>query len=229
MKPKLLLLHGAIGAADQFASLQNELSHEFEIHTLNFSGHGRNEMIDSFSINTFANDVIKYLDTNAIASIPVFGYSMGGYVALYISLHFPGRIERIFTFATKFLWTPEIAQKEIKLLDAEKIAEKVPAFARSLEARHGKDWKIVLARTSEMMIGLGNHPALTDEALHKIEVRVLIGVGDKDQMVGLEETLHVYRQLKNASFMVLPDTVHPLEKIDVKRISEQIDYFFKTA
>ena len=47
-------------------------------------------------------------------------------------------IQKVFTLATKFEWTPDIAQKEIKMLDAAKIAEKIPAFAQLLEKRHLK-------------------------------------------------------------------------------------------
>src|SRR6218665_691823 len=152
----MLLLHGAIGAKDQLLPLAEKLSGPFTVHTLSFSGHGGEAMPDAFSMQLFANDVLNYLEKNNIPKISIFGYSMGGYVALYLAKHHPEKVEKIFTLATKFLWTPEIAAKEIKMLDAEKIAEKIPAFAQILEKRHTpNNWKVVLQKTAAMMMEMG--------------------------------------------------------------------------
>lgn len=223
----ILLLHGAIGAKDQLTPLAEKLSNSFTVHTLSFSGHGGEALPDTFSMEVFANDVLRYLEQNNIPKISVFGYSMGGYVALYLAKHHPGKVEKIFTLATKFLWTPEIAAKETKMLDAEKIAEKIPVFAQALEKRHApNDWKTVLQKTAAMMISLGANNPLQLNDYENIGHRVLIGIGDKDTMVTLEETIDVYRKLKNANFIVLPQTQHPIEKVNVERLANEIELFF---
>lgn len=224
----LLLLHGAIGAKDQLAELASGLNKHFIIHTLNFSGHGGESMPETFSIKTFADDVLKYLEENKISKASIFGYSMGGYVALYLAKHHPGKIEKVFTLGTKFHWSPEIAAKETKMLDAGKIGEKIPAFASTLSKRHAPaDWKTVLNKTAEMMTALGNKNVLTLPDYESIEHNVMIGIGDKDTMVTLEETIDVYRKLKNASLIVMPDTQHPIEKADVNRLISESIIFFK--
>jgi esterase/lipase len=38
----LVLLHGAIGSKDQLHPLANALKKDFDVHLLNFSGHGGN-------------------------------------------------------------------------------------------------------------------------------------------------------------------------------------------
>lgn len=224
---QLLLLHGAIGAKDQLQPLAKQLSDQFTVHTMNFSGHGNEALPEYFSIEQFAKDVIVFLDKHSIPTINIFGYSMGGYVALYLAKHHPDRVKKVMTLATKFLWTKEIAQKEVKMLDPEKIAEKLPAFAQTLETRHQpNDWKIVLKKTAEMMLKLGENNTLSIADYTSIEHLVMIGIGDKDSMVTLEETIAVYRQLKNANFLVLPNTQHPIEKVDIKRLSTEIDNWF---
>ncbi|MCW3084093.1 MAG: alpha/beta hydrolase [Bacteroidetes bacterium] len=223
----VLLLHGAIGAKDQLQPLGEKLKTDFIIHNLNFSGHGGEAMQDVFSMEIFAQDVLNYLQKNNLGQVSIFGYSMGGYVALYLAKHYPERIKNVFTLATKFLWTPEIAAKEIKMLDAEKIVVKIPAFAATLEKRHQpNDWKIVLSKTAEMMISLGTNNPLQLADYAGIGQPVMIGIGDKDTMVTLEETIDMYRQLKNANFMVLPETQHPIEKVDVERLAGELKLFF---
>ncbi|MFT3794129.1 alpha/beta fold hydrolase [Flavobacterium sp.] len=223
----ILLLHGAIGAKQQFDALVQSLEKRYKVHTLNFSGHGGAAIGNDFSIAQFASETLDYLDANQIDAIKIFGYSMGGYVALYLAKMHPQRIDGIFTLATKFEWTPEIAARETKMLNPEKIAEKIPAFAAELQQRHApNDWKTVMAKTAEMMIGLGDNNPLQLEDYQAIQIPTRIAIGDKDQMVTLEETIAVYRSLPHASLVVLPQTQHPIEKVSVERLVSELGIFF---
>jgi pimeloyl-ACP methyl ester carboxylesterase len=225
----LLLLHGALGASDQLEALAAALADKYVIHTLNFKGHGGEQDTEVFSIELFAEQVIDYLEQHSLPKINIFGYSMGGYVALYLAKQHPQRIHKIVTLGTKLLWTPAIAQQEIKLLNAEKITEKLPAFAQTLEKRHApNDWKKFLQKTAAMMIALGNHSPLKDEDFEQLELPVLLGIGDKDTMVTLEETIAIYRKLKHGNLMVLPKTQHPIEKVAVEKLAQEIAAYFQT-
>jgi len=223
----LIILHGALGAADQFQSLKNLLDSRYNVHVINFYGHGGATDVNYFSIELFADQVFQYITENKINRVNIAGYSMGGYVALYMAKRYPEKINKIFTLATKFAWTPSIAEQEIKLLNPEKIAEKIPVFAHILEKRHApNDWKALLAKTAKMMVDLGNQPLLTAADFQQFETSVLLSIGDKDNMVSLEETIDTYRQLKNANLSVLPATPHPIEKVDMQRLALEINSFF---
>lgn len=228
MKP-LLLLHGALGAKSQFGELENCLKESFEVHTFNFTGHGGEVLPDEmFSIEMFAGDIVKYLFENGIEKTHVFGYSMGGYAALYAAKHFPEKFDKIFTLATKFDWSPEIASREAKMLDAASIRAKVPVYAGQLMQRHGEEnWEQVLDKTAEMMKSLGRENTMRPEDYNGIESEVTVSVGDKDKMVTLEETIAVYRKLKNARLLVLPATPHPLEGVDVNILAAEIKRFMQ--
>lgn len=224
---KLLLLHGAIGSSKQFDALAPLLQNQLEVYTPDFSGHGGKPIpAEPFSIELFANDVLNWMQKMKIETINIFGYSMGGYVALYLVKHYPEKVGKVFTLATKFNWNPEGAAKEAAMLNPEKIAEKVPAFANALEQKHGTNWKTVLTKTAEMMVNLGNSPALSLTDLAAVQQRVLISVGDKDNMVTLEETIAAYRSITNAQLLVLPQTQHPFEKVNTQRIADEIAQYF---
>lgn len=221
---KLILLHGALGAASQFESLKNILKDKFEIHTLNFEGHGDRISDKDFSIDLFAQNLKDYFDQYNLKEINVFGYSMGGYVALRLAQKHPEYFKKIITLGTKFNWTPESSAKEVKMLDAEKIQEKVPAFADSLSKLHqGNDWKIVLKKTAAMMLELGSGKASSDSDFKSIQSKCFIGVGDTDSMVTREETQHVASLIPNAEFYLLENTVHPIDKLDFVRVAELIE------
>ena len=225
----LLLLHGAIGSVKQFTPLIKILQENYKIYAIDFSGHGGSEIPEaSFSIEMFAEDVLKWMELKEIETIDIFGYSMGGYVALYLAGKYPGKIGKIFTLATKFSWHEETAKMEAGLLNPEKLEGKLPAFAEELAHRHSPaDWKLVLKKTAEMMISLGHNNILKDEDFVRIENEVLVSVGDRDKMICIEETMHVYRKLQNGKLMVFPGTPHPFEKVSLQRLSEEIKSFFK--
>lgn len=222
----LLLLHGAIGAQEQFEPLKVALTAHFDVHTLDFEGHGPVAFQERpFAMAYFAENVLAYLDEHNIESANIFGHSMGGYVGLYIAQHYPQRLGRVFTLGTKLAWTPEFAASEVRNMDPDKILEKVPQFAQTLEARHS-DWRKNMAYTREMTLALGESPPLTLDNLATITHRVRLGVGDKDRMVTLEETITAYRALPNGELHVLPDTQHPLERLNLTRVTHALADFF---
>lgn len=224
---EILLLHGAVGASAQLRSLKEELSNDFSAFLFDFPGHGGKPLpAEGFSIPYFAKSVLQWMDEQGIPSIDFFGYSMGGYVALYLAHHYPERVGKIFTLGTKLAWDTATAEKEVKMLDPEKIEEKVPQFARALEKLHApQDWKKVMEQTAVLMIGLGNAPALTDELFAAIAKPVTLGVGDRDKMVSLEETIHAYRKIPGARLQVFPQTPHPVEQVSVTELARAIRSF----
>ena len=225
----LLLLHGAIGAADQLKTLAAELEKDFTVHTLDFSGHGSRPFSGGpYAISLFAEDVLTYIDHLGLDKVAIFGYSMGGYVGVYLALHHHSRIYRLATLATKFHWDPAIARREIQMINPEKILEKVPAFARILEQRHQpKDWKIVLQHTAELLTELGENPPLSPEACHDITIPTLLLLGDSDKMVSLEETMAMFKSIPGAQLGVLPGTPHPIEQIDPVMLASQLRRFYQ--
>lgn len=225
----LLLLHGAIGGKDQLQPLAELLNSNFIVHTLSFSGHGGNNIPDEpFSIELFANDVIQYLDQQNIEQVNIFGYSMGGYVGMYLAKHYPEKIIKVITLAAKVYWDEAIAAKEIKMINPDILEQKVPAFAAQLAKRHApNNWKTILMKAAEMLENLGRNNTLKTEDYTSVTTPCLLLLGDRDKMVTLDETAAVYKQLPNAQLGLLPNTPHPLEQVDNTLLSFMIYRFLK--
>jgi pimeloyl-ACP methyl ester carboxylesterase len=221
----IILLHGALGSSSQLQSLAKLLEDKGKkVFLLNFSGHsGRAFSSDGFGIETFAKDLLELLNENKIEQADVFGYSMGGYVALWLAHLHPHRFGKIVTLGTKFDWSPESAEKEIRKMNAEKIEEKIPAFARLLQTRHSpNDWKEVLSKTATMMRLLGENPLLTERVLSKIKSPVQILLGDQDDMADLNFSKQVSSWLPYGSFGLLQNTPHPIEKVNLNEIVRKL-------
>lgn len=225
----ILLLHGAIGSKAQLEPLAKMLEEKCNVHLLNLPGHGGEAFPSTgFSIEGFAEAVLQYLDDHAINRISFFGYSMGGYVALYFAKKYPQRVNKVITLATKFYWDDMVADKEIKMLQPQVIEEKIPAFAQELATRHAPlDWKQQLLNTQQLLTALGKNNTLQSEDYRDISTPCLLMLGDRDKMVTLAETMDVYTWLPEASMAVLPQTGHPVEKADPELLVFHISHFLK--
>jgi pimeloyl-ACP methyl ester carboxylesterase len=226
MNNPIILLHGALGSASQLEPLKKVLEEKGRmVHSLNFSGHsGRPFSENGFGIDVFASDVLSFLNQESIDSVDLFGYSMGGYVALWLAHQHPQRVNRIITLGTKFDWSPESAEKEIKKLDPEKIQAKIPAFARILEHRHApNDWIKLITMTSEMMQDLGQKPLLTEEIFSALPQTINILLGDQDDMADRIYSETVAGWLSYGAFHLLENTPHPIEKVKLEMLIKFIN------
>ena len=223
----LILLHGALGDGRQLAALADRMNERHRVTVLELPGHGSSALGDSsFGVETFSRFVIEEMSARSIAQADIFGYSMGGYVALHLAATAPDRVARVATLATKLEWTPEVAAREAAMLDAATIRAKVPKFAAALEARHtALGWETLLSRTADMLADLGARPRITPEVLARIAQPVRIAVGDRDTTVSLDECAAAVRQLPNGELEVHPRTPHPFEKAPIDRITRSLVEF----
>jgi pimeloyl-ACP methyl ester carboxylesterase len=224
----VLLLHGALGSQHQLMPLAEALETEnFSTLTINFSGHGGTPLNSEFGIESFGDEVVNHLKAAGIPSVDVFGYSMGGYVAAWLALRHPALIHRVVTLGTKFDWDPHSAAREVRKLDPDKILEKVPAFAAILRKRHHPtDWRVLLQKTSAMMLGLGNTPLLTQADLAAIAQEVLVLLGDADDMADRDYSARVAASLPSGKFILLDDTPHPIERVKLEVLVPVLREFF---
>ena len=224
----IILLHGALGAATDLELLAESLKkHGLNPHYFSFSGHANTKFRTSFGIEQFSEELRSFIITNALLKPAIFGYSMGGYVALYLACKQEKNIGKIITLGTKFNWSGEAIEKETRMLNPETIRVKVPLFAELLEKKHGEHWTSLVSKTALMMQEIGEKNFLNDSNLKTLETSILLGLADKDQMVTLDETRHVFSQLPNAAMYMLPQSKHQIESINPNILSQLIKNFIR--
>ncbi|MEH1933569.1 MAG: 2-succinyl-6-hydroxy-2,4-cyclohexadiene-1-carboxylate synthase [Nostoc sp.] len=97
-KPLILFLHGFMGNIDEFDEAIKLLSDDFDYLTLDLPGHGKTQVWGEDEYYTMANTahaLINLLDELKIPKCFLVGYSMGGRLALYLTLHFPERFLKV--------------------------------------------------------------------------------------------------------------------------------------
>lgn len=222
---QIFVVHGALGSAEQMEPVAAALRELGEVTNVELPGHGATPLpADSqFNIQSFVEalrdavqeQVTPHTGPHAITLPVVFGYSMGGYLALSLEVQYPGTFGAIVTLGTKFAWTPALALRELSRLDANIIQEKIPKFAGVLEQRHraAGGWKLVLERTGALLVELGDKPLLVRETLASVRATVCIAVGELDDTVSRDEAAEYAGFIPAGSTHVIPNTPHPIERV----------------
>ena len=229
LRPHILVIHGALGSAAQMQPVADRLASLGDPVLVELPGHGETPLEPGAS-----SSIEAYMDALAMqvargASAPdakppvVFGYSMGGYVALALEAREPGTFGAVLTLGTKFEWTPEIASREAGRLDPVIIEQKVPQFAVALRKRHlgAGGWQLNLRNTAGLLLALGDAPTLTAESLARVRIPVVVAVGSRDDTVTAAEAERAAGLMGDASAAVIDDAPHPIERVppaDIERL-----------
>lgn len=100
----VLLLHGGLFNIDlQFGELIPGLAASRRVIAADFQGHGRTNDIDRpLRTEDLAADVVSMLDHLGVAAADVFGFSIGGAVALYLAIKHPDRVRKLVVSSVSF-------------------------------------------------------------------------------------------------------------------------------
>lgn len=221
---ELLLLHGALGSARQLQHLKALAGGV----AIDLSGHGSRAIpAHGIRFEDFIADINRAFEAQGWGQAHLFGYSMGGYAALLFASRFPERVSSVVTLGTKLKWDREGLDRERRLLDPQKMTEKVPQFVLDLLTWHGPDrWEKLVHATAALVNGLHEQPPLTPEVLGRVTMPTLLCVGDRDRTAVPEHTLEAARLMPHASTLVLPNTQHPFDAVDLNVLLPHLRAFW---
>ncbi|HRD51224.1 MAG TPA: alpha/beta hydrolase [Flavobacteriales bacterium] len=223
----LLLLHGALGSAAQLRTLQQRVGGI----TIDLSGHGvRAIPSDGIRFEQFITDIDHAFEEQGWSDANLFGYSMGGYAAMLYAAKYPERVKSVVTLGTKYLWTGEGLQKELRMLNPDVMEQKVPVFAQALADAHGAGrWKEVVHAIARSMSELADSPLLTPEVCARIQCPALLCVGEKDTTAVPADTQQFALRVRGSEVVVLPDTPHPFDRVDLDALLEYMQEFWQRS
>ncbi|MBW4503947.1 MAG: 2-succinyl-6-hydroxy-2,4-cyclohexadiene-1-carboxylate synthase [Scytonema hyalinum WJT4-NPBG1] len=165
-KRLILFLHGFMGNSHEFDQAISLLSHEFYCLTVDLPGHGETKVLggdECYTMPNTAHAIINLLDDLKITKCFLVGYSMGGRLALYLTLHFPERFSKVILESA----SPGLST-EAERVERVKRDEQI---ARKLERSVNKnDFAVFLSNwyTQPIFGSIKNH----SQFQHLIEVRL---------------------------------------------------------
>lgn len=215
----LILMHGAFSAiGTSFGKFLPLLAKNRRIVAVELQGHGHTADIDRpLTYANMADDVAELIRQLSLGRADLFGYSMGGAVALELALHYPERVRKAI-FAGGASYRPEGMYPEMASMgemppDALNGTPWHEEYMRI--APHPGDWPKLMARIQQQD---REHQGWTAEQLRSIKAPFMLAVGDAD-IVRPEHVAEMFRLLgggvagdlvglPRAWLAVLPGTTH---------------------
>jgi len=228
-KGTLLLLPGLLGSlSGQWQSYILPLAAEYRLVLADWRGHGRSEnrQLDLLPDQTI-QDLLGLLDHIGATGVHVAGYDMGGYLGLMLTLHQPDRVRTLQMLATKFYWNPAPVSNVREQLNPDLIVKKTPNYASRLAEEHGAArWRQLVRQAGDFVAYLGEE-GVTEDMLRIAQCPVLVSVGDRDELVPVQEAFLLSRALPNASLLVLPQVRHPFQSMNLNLLLPIMKEFHK--
>jgi methylmalonyl-CoA epimerase len=227
--PPLVVLHGALGSTElETRRLLPTFQRYFKTIAVDFAAHGASSDFaeeELLTMEFFAEGVPAVLDEVGIERTHVFGFSMGGAVALYHALHHPGRVDRLAVHGINVQWDRGEVAVMTGGMDPESMAGVAPRWAERLGEAHGADrWQPLTRRMIAFTEALPDRP-FPNERLARITAPTLVSTGDRDRYFKIEHALNLWRTLPDARLAVHPGLDHPLQHVDPERFAEMMTDF----
>lgn len=90
-----VILHGYLGMGDNWKSLANKFSENFEVHLIDQRNHGRSFHTYDFSYDLMVEDLLVYLRHHGLKKIILSGHSMGGKTAMMFAVNFEKMVDKL--------------------------------------------------------------------------------------------------------------------------------------
>jgi pimeloyl-ACP methyl ester carboxylesterase len=202
--PPLVLLHGAFGFATVFPTLAKNR----QVIAVELQGHGHTADIDRpLTCEHMADDIAALLKHLKIEQADLFGYSMGGNVALAVAIRHPKLVRKVAINGSPWgnleeAFEPE-SFKQFRSLPAD-FAPKVLKDPYDKVAPDPKQWPTLVAKVKKMAL---EFKGFAREDLRAVQAPVLITLGDRDG-VRPEHAVELFRLIPNAQLAVFPGADH---------------------
>lgn len=245
--PAILFLHGFMGSSNDWWPLLTQLSKYFHCICVDLPGHGQTASSDE-NIPSIACSLLELLGSLSIDQpCQLFGYSLGGRIALYLALHYPQYWRKVAVESASVGLATPAAQQERQRQDqaiARKLRQPNLDFAEFL-----KDWyqqpvfqgmnthpnfpaliaqrlqnkPFALAQSLENA-GLGSQPYL-GQLLSNNQIPLLLMVGaNDDKFVAINQTMAA--SCPAAELLIVPHCSHNIHWQQPQQWSQTLQVWF---
>jgi pimeloyl-ACP methyl ester carboxylesterase len=179
---QLILLHGALGAAQMFSDIMPLLSKNRRVVAVEMQAHGHSTDVNRpLTIEGMAEDVTSLIEHLKVKRADLMGYSMGGGIALRVAIRHPDVVRRMVVVPVPFKrdgWYPEIitAMEQMGAGAANPMKQTSLYRMYANAAPRPSDWPVLLAKVGELV----RKDYDWSKELSLVKASTLIVIGDAD-------------------------------------------------
>ncbi len=240
--PALVLVHGYLGGADQWAAEIDRFSHDHDVIAPNLPGFGAaSDLPGHDTIGAMAQSLLDLLDHLQVRSFTLLGHSMGGMIAQEMASRRRHSVEKLILYGTGPIGRmPDrfepLATSRSRLMEdgvPETIARIgatwfksghcAPGYANVVEIGKKASPQAAMAALDAMAVWDGR------DALHSLDMPTLVIWGDSDRSYRWPQVEKLWQDISDADLCVVPSASHAvhLEKPELfqKLVSDFVDEF----
>ncbi|MET0271338.1 MAG: alpha/beta fold hydrolase [Sphingomonas sp.] len=229
MADTLVLLHGANGSAEEMRPLAERMPAGITVFRPDWLGHGgRPAPDDDYGVDTIIADLELLLDAAGIGRCFLFGYSIGGYLALVLASRRPERARGVATLAARHVWHPHAVAHLVHLATPERLTRPGNPRAAELAAiHHPTDWTRVNAANRRLFASLQTEGALNDAAVRAIAAPGLVLNATADPLVPVAESHALAACFRTWRLGLFPGSAHPFRDAPLDDIATVLADFVR--
>jgi pimeloyl-ACP methyl ester carboxylesterase len=221
----VVLLHGFGSCGEEaWAPFADSLAARYRLIIPDLRGHGRStNPSDAYTHRQSAADVLALLDSLGIARFKAVGISSGGMTLLHAARRAPERIERLVAVGVGTSMSDE-TRAWVRKTTLSTLPPEVAAGFRACSAR-GETQAAGLAAQFGRFADASVPDVFAPLDVSGVVAPVLLVQGDRDVFFPVEQTLALYRSLRDAQMWVIPAGDHvPIYNANVPFVSRTLAF-----
>lgn len=214
----VVLIHGAAGSRDELAPLEAVLPPGLRGWRFNLLGHGGRPLPSRFGIFEMVDDLADQMATAGIGKAVLFGYSLGGFLALHHALRHPDQVAGVCTLGSQYIWDEASLAHAAAILDPERLKR-----VGSDDPSWVQDLYICFRRIRDQ--GNSHEAALREDHLSRLHCPVLAINGNADPLVSVDSTIRHAQLIPNHQFAIYNGAAHPPDALPFALLAEELAAF----
>ena len=200
----VLLLHGGLGAAEDFGGQIEALAAAYKVIAIDSRGHGRSTDDDQpYGYHLMASDVMGVMDSLGLDTAAVVGWSDGGNIGLDLAIHNPDRLTKVFALGANYQVSGVRPSAFTDALVGAYVGHAATQYSQisptpdAWEAFSGKVFAI-----------WGGQPAYAEEQLARITVPFMIAAGVYEEAIDETHTKRMAELIPGAQLLLIGNASH---------------------
>lgn len=91
----LVILHGLFGSSDNWMTVAKQLAENHQVYLLDLRNHGQSPWSEEWNYEVMSEDILAFLEAQAIEDCVMVGHSMGGKVAMLFAGKYPSKLDKL--------------------------------------------------------------------------------------------------------------------------------------
>lgn len=233
----LILVHGGMGVGRLFEPQIADFSKQFRVIVPDSRGHGKTDNPGGIlRYRLMADDMAAFIGALELKAPLICGWSDGGQIALELGMHYSEDVRAIVVGAAWYRFSQAYQDllgtmgfEAPGRVSIERIKQTMPEMVGLWQSWHSSAhgpgyWETLATQISTMWWTPLNYTA---DDFRKIEIPTLILVGDRDQMVPVDEAAEMYRLIPRAELAIVPDSDHSLPRMRAELFSRIVFDFLR--